>query len=63
MKVLHLGDLHLGKSVNDFNMIDDQRYILEQVLMMIRDQGIEALLLAIVRQCGIVGQSRDHDTG
>ena len=46
MKVLHLGDLHLGKSVNDFNMIDDQRYILEQVLMMIRDQGIEALLLA-----------------
>lgn len=46
MKVLHLGDLHLGKSVNDFNMIDDQRYILEQVLMMIRDQGIDALLLA-----------------
>ena len=46
MKVLHLGDLHLGKSVNDFNMIDDQRYILEQVLTMIRDQGIEALLLA-----------------
>lgn len=46
MKVLHLGDLHLGKSVNDFNMIDDQRYILEQVLAMIQDQGIDALLLA-----------------
>ncbi len=46
MKILHLGDLHLGKSVNDYNMIDDQRYILEQVLTMIQDQGIDALLLA-----------------
>ncbi len=46
MKVLHLGDLHLGKSVNDFNMIDDQRYILEQILAMIQNQGIDALLLA-----------------
>ena len=42
MKILHLGDLHLGKSVNDYNMIDDQRYILEQVLTMIQDQGIDS---------------------
>ena len=46
MKVMHLGDLHLGKSVNDFNMIDDQRYILEQILALIQEQGIDALLLA-----------------
>ncbi len=32
MRFLHLGDLHIGKCVNDYSMIDDQRYILEQIL-------------------------------
>lgn len=46
MKVLHLGDLHIGKSVNDFNMIEDQEYMLEQILGIIEKQKIDALLLA-----------------
>lgn len=32
MKIIHLSDLHLGKRVNDFSMIEDQRYILNQIL-------------------------------
>ena len=46
MKVLHLGDLHIGKTVNDFNMIEDQKYMLEQVLEMIEKQKIDAVLIA-----------------
>lgn len=46
MKILHLGDLHIGKSVNDFNMIEDQKYMLEQILGIIEKQKIDALLLA-----------------
>lgn len=46
MKVLHLGDLHIGKSVNDFNMLEDQKYMLEQILGIIEKQKIDALLLA-----------------
>ena len=46
MKVLHLGDLHIGKSVNDFNMIEDQKYMLEQILGIIKKQKMDALLLA-----------------
>lgn len=46
MKLLHLGDLHIGKSVCDFNMIEDQKYILEQVLDLIEKQGIDAVLIA-----------------
>lgn len=46
MKLLHLGDLHIGKTVNDFNMIDDQRYILNQILSVIDDRKIDALLIA-----------------
>lgn len=46
MKILHLGDLHIGKSVCDFNMIEDQKYMLEQVLEVIRKQEIDAVLIA-----------------
>lgn len=32
MKFLHLSDLHLGKRVNEVSMLDDQDYILHQIL-------------------------------
>lgn len=32
MKFLHLSDFHLGKRVNDFSMLDDQKYILGQII-------------------------------
>ena len=32
MKLIHLSDLHLGKRVNGFSMMEDQRYILKQIL-------------------------------
>ena len=46
MKFLHLADLHLGKRVNGFDLLEDQRYILEQVLALCDDHGAEAVLLA-----------------
>ena len=46
MKILHLGDLHLGKSVNDFNMIEDQKYLLDQILGIVKDKQIDAVLIA-----------------
>ena len=32
MRFLHIADLHLGKIVNDFSMLEDQKYILEQIM-------------------------------
>ncbi|MBR3786665.1 MAG: exonuclease SbcCD subunit D [Firmicutes bacterium] len=46
MKFIHLGDLHLGKNVNDFSMIEDQQYILDQIADIIEAQEIDAVLLA-----------------
>ncbi len=46
MKLLHLSDLHIGKSVNDFSMIEDQKYILEQILSVIKQYNIDAVLIA-----------------
>ena len=42
MKFIHLSDLHLGKRVNEFPMIEDQAYILEQILAVIDQQTPDA---------------------
>ncbi len=46
MRLLHLGDLHLGKSLGDFDLIEDQKYILDQILAVIRDKAVDAVLIA-----------------
>jgi len=46
MKLLHLGDLHLGKTLGDFSLIDDQKYILDQVLEIIEEKEVDTLLIA-----------------
>lgn len=46
MKFIHLGDLHIGKSVNEFSMIEDQRYILQQILKIVEDEAIDGVLMA-----------------
>lgn len=46
MKFLHLGDLHLGKSLGDFDLIEDQRYILEQIQHIIKQESVDAVLIA-----------------
>lgn len=46
MKLLHLGDLHIGKSLLDFSLIDDQRYILDQIVGIADKRKVDAVLIA-----------------
>ncbi len=46
MKFLHLSDLHLGKRVNEFSMIEDQKHILEQILAITVHEMPNAVLIA-----------------
>lgn len=46
MKFLHLGDLHLGKRVYGYSMLEDQRVILEQIVQMAETKQVDAVLLA-----------------
>ena len=45
MKILHLADLHLGKRVNEMAMIEDQKYILDQIINLIEREKIGIVLL------------------
>ena len=43
---MHLADLHLGKRVNGFSMMEDQEYILNRILEIMEEEQPDALLIA-----------------
>ena len=45
MKIMHLADLHLGKSILEQSLIEDQKYILDKILNIVRDKKIDAVLV------------------
>lgn len=46
MKFLHLADLHLGKRVNGFSMLEDQAHILRQILAILDNEQPDGVLIA-----------------
>ncbi len=46
MKLIHLGDLHLGRSLGEFDLIEDQKYILGQILDLIDKEKVDAVLIS-----------------
>lgn len=46
MKFMHIGDLHLGKNVRGYSMLEDQRSLLKQVVQCATQEKIDALLIA-----------------
>ena len=46
MKFIHLSDLHLGKRVNEFSMIEDQNYILNEILTIIDEENADGVFIA-----------------
>lgn len=46
MKIIHLSDLHLGKRLNEFSLIDDQKYILIQIRKIIDEERPDVVVIA-----------------
>lgn len=46
MLIIHLSDLHLGKRVNGYSMLEDQKYILDEILTVIDEQKPQAIIIA-----------------
>lgn len=45
MKFIHLSDLHIGKRVNEFSMLEDQQYILVKILNAVDQERPDAVLI------------------
>lgn len=46
MKLAHLSDLHLGKRVNGFSLLEDQRHMLREILEILAEEQPDAVVLA-----------------
>ncbi len=46
MKLLHVSDLHIGKTVNEFSMLKDQENILEQIIDTARKENVDGVIIA-----------------
>ena len=46
MRFLHMADLHLGKQMNDVNLLEDQKAVLNQVIHIARNEKVDAVLIA-----------------
>ena len=46
MRFIHLGDLHIGRSLGEYDLIRDQKYLLEQILGIIEERSVDAVLIA-----------------
>lgn len=46
MKLLHIADLHLGKRMNGYSLIDDQKHVLNEILHMVDEQHPDAIVMA-----------------
>lgn len=46
MKFIHLGDLHLGKSLCDYDLIEDQKFILDQILDICDKESVDGVMIA-----------------
>ena len=45
MKIMHLSDLHIGKQIYEQSLIEDQKYILNQILQIIKQENVSVLML------------------
>ena len=46
MKIIHTGDWHIGKIVNEYSMLEDQRYFLEKFIKLLEEEKPDVLLIA-----------------
>lgn len=46
MKLMHLSDLHIGKRLNEFSLLDDQSYILDEILRIAEEKKPDAAAIA-----------------
>lgn len=46
MKILHLADLHLGKDLGGYSLIEDQDYILKEILKVVEEERVDLVIIS-----------------
>ena len=46
MKILHTSDLHLGRNLKEESLYDDQKYMLDEIIDVIKEQKVDVVIIA-----------------
>ncbi len=46
MRILHTSDWHLGRQFHNISLLDDQRYILQQIVEIVRERQVDLVIVA-----------------
>ena len=46
MKFVHISDLHIGKRLNEYSLIEDQRHILGEIVKIIKEENADSVFIA-----------------
>ena len=46
MRILHLSDLHLGIKLYEYSLMEEQKFFLDEILKLVKDEGIGMVILA-----------------
>ena len=46
MKFIHTSDWHIGRQLHNVSLLDDQQHILSQIIQHIKDEAVEAVVIA-----------------
>lgn len=46
MRLLHTGDLHIGKNLSEFSLLEDQRFCLEQIVSAAKEYKVDGVIIA-----------------
>ena len=46
MKILHLADLHLGKVIQEQSLLEDQKYMLNEIIKKLQEENVETILIS-----------------
>ena len=46
MRILHTSDWHIGRQFHNVSLLEDQRHVLNQIIDLIRERGVDVVLVA-----------------
>lgn len=46
MRLLHLSDLHIGKMIGNYSLIEEQKYALKQIIEIVKDENVDLIIIA-----------------
>ena len=45
MRLIHVSELHVGRKMSETSLVEDQRYILKEIVRIVREEAADCILI------------------